>query len=134
MDSSPSIECSICGLDLNDKFSFTLKCNHAFHYECISKTFQTTFNTKINKKNSCPYCRTKCDYLPIVNGLNRIIPGIHCENNNQQILNCKNILQDKYSKPCQFILTRGKNKGKLCGKKCLLGYEYCSNHKNKVIN
>ena len=129
MDLNEEIECNICGLELKDKFCHTLGCNHVFHYECLMKTFQSTNNNKLTYKNSCPYCRKSCQYLPIVNGLKRIVPGVHCGNNNQSINESKNILQENYSKPCQFILTRGKNKGNPCGKNCLLGYDYCSNHK-----
>lgn len=128
MNLEADAECSICGLELNIKFTHKLKCNHVFHYDCLMKTFQSNINSKIHK-NSCPYCRMKCDYLPIVNGLNRIIPDIHCSQYSSDINNNKNILQDKYSKPCKFVLTRGKNKDKVCGRKCFLGYEYCANHK-----
>ena len=128
MNLHEDLECNICGTNLKDKFCHTLDCNHIFHYECLMKTFQST-NNKLQYKNSCPYCRKSCNYLPIVNGLRNIIPGIHCSKKIQNINESKNILQDSYSKPCQFILTRGKNKGKPCGKKCLLGYDYCGTHK-----
>ena len=41
-------DCGICGLSIDDKFSYTLACNHTFHYECLMKSFQ---NTPKYKKN-----------------------------------------------------------------------------------
>ena len=125
-------ECSICGLDLTDKFIHELKCNHIFHYECLLKTF-ANIPMKMNDHNSltrCPYCRSKCDYLPLVNGLKRVVPGAHCKSRDSFP---KNILKQNYNAPCKFILTRGKNKGNECGKNCFLGYEYCKTHENKNL-
>ena len=130
MDLNEEIECNICGTELNDKFTHKLKCNHVFHYECLMKTFQSMMNNKSHKKNYCPYCRSNCNYLPIINGLKRIVPGIHCHNDNQCTI--KKILKDEFSNTCKFILTRGKNKGQPCSKNCLLGYEYCTNHKKAM--
>jgi hypothetical protein len=118
-------DCSICGIPLKDKYQYKLSCNHVFHYECLLKTFvhskQTDFYSG-KYKNKCPYCRGKCEYLPIVNGLNKVIVDIHY----------------KYEKPelkctrCKAVLQRGKNKGNVCNKKCLLGYEYCGLHKKQM--
>jgi hypothetical protein len=44
------MECSICFEKINKK-SISLKCNHIFHKECISKWLQ--------ENNSCPLCREK---------------------------------------------------------------------------
>tara|TARA_B100000963_G_scaffold312085_1_gene289340 strand:- start:221 stop:598 length:378 start_codon:yes stop_codon:yes gene_type:complete len=122
-----SEECSICGLELNEKYTHELSCNHKFHYECLMKTY--THTPKMNNGNhlSCPYCREKTGYLPIVNGLKKLIVGVHVgnykefydENGNHKLKN----------KSCQHILTRGKNKGNQCSKNCFLGYDYCKTHK-----
>ena len=32
-------DCSICGLELKEKFCYELKCGHKFHYECLMKSF-----------------------------------------------------------------------------------------------
>ena len=79
-------ECSICGINLSDKFKTELNCNHIFHYECLMKTFMNQSNYKHKKQNTCPLCRKNCGYLPIVNGLKKIIVGIHVEN----FLECSN--------------------------------------------
>ena len=106
-------DCSICGITLDDKFKIELNCNHIFHYECIMKSF------KHNKNTECPYCRKKNGLLPIVNGLNKPISGIHYWGNDK-ITNT--------STGCEGILKSGKNKGKQCNKKCKLGYNYCLFH------
>ena len=55
-----------------------------------------------------------------------IIPNPYKASNNENgISKNKNI-------PCQYILKRGKNKGKQCNKKCFLGYEYCKIHKKSL--
>ena len=77
-----SEECSICGLELNEKYTHELSCGHKFHYECLMKTFAHTPKKSYGKKkvlNSCPYCRKDCDYLPVVNGLKKLIVGVHFE-------------------------------------------------------
>ena len=122
-------DCGICGCNLNDKFSHTLKCNHTFHYECLMKSFQNiTGANKYKEHNHCPYCRTKGNYLPLCNGLKKVIPNIHCMNTIKSIHDTKEILKNEYSKKCVFTLTRGKNKGSECGKNCLLGHTNCKAH------
>ena len=39
-----------------------------------------------------------------------------------------NQLKDFQHKRCDHVLTRGKNKGNPCNKKCVTGYYKCSNH------
>ena len=68
-------ECCICGDNLDKKFSITLSCNHKYHYECISKTFISRKSEKSVRR--CPLCNSKCDLLPVVNGLKRPIKHIH---------------------------------------------------------
>jgi hypothetical protein len=128
-----SEDCGICGLLISDKFSHTLTCNHTFHYECLMKSFQ---NSSVFKKqfNHCPYCRQKSDYLPLVNGLKKVLPNVHCKNTTGSIQEKKLLLKNNYSKRCEFILTKGKNKGNLCGKNCNLGYNTCKAHMNKDTN
>jgi len=120
-------ECGICGLELNEKFSHSLKCNHTFHYECLMKSFQ---NIPKHKKeyNHCPYCRKKSVHLPLVNGLKKIVPTIHCNNNAADLWTLNLLLKNEYSNKCGHILTRGKNKGSECGKNCVLGYTNCKAH------
>ncbi len=128
-----SEECGICGIELTDKFSYTLNCGHKFHYECCMKSFNNisyTVNGKYN--NQCPYCRKNSDYLPLVNGLKKITPGIHCSINKNDIDLFKKELKENYNHMCGFTLTRGKNEGNSCGKKCVLGYGYCKSHLEKM--
>tara|TARA_Y100000590_G_scaffold470383_1_gene664327 strand:+ start:8639 stop:9013 length:375 start_codon:yes stop_codon:yes gene_type:complete len=111
--------CSICGDDTSDKYNHTLKCGHSFHYECLLLSFKNM------KNNNCPYCRSTNNKLPIVNGVRKIIPWIHEtyeENDPNMILNYK-------IKKCNYILTKGKNKGKQCERNCKLGFNYCQIHK-----
>ena len=125
-------DCGICGLPINDKFSHTLVCNHTFHYECLMKSFQNTPKYKKDIYNHCPYCRKNSDYLPLVNGLKKVVPNVHCHNNTSSIKEKKEDLKNNYSNRCEFILTRGKNKGNTCGKNCSLGYNTCKTHMNKM--
>ena len=94
-----SEECAICGLDIDDKFSYKLPCNHVFHYECIMKTFQNSPKKYKKQFNHCPYCRLKTDYLPLVNGLKKIIPGVHCDFSSNSITDQKNALKTEIASP-----------------------------------
>ena len=128
-----SEDCSICGLDLGDKFCHELECSHKYHYECLMKTFVMTSNksNKSNKSNSCPYCRKTVEFLPLVNGLKKVVPGIHCNHSTKTFLLRKEELKNIYNKPCKHILMRGKNKGNTCNKNSFLGYEYCKAHRKE---
>ena len=119
-------DCAICGLTLNEKYSHKLNCGHSFHYECLLKSFNCSDH------RFCPYCRKKCEYLPLINGLKRVLPGIHCKS--ASVIHTYNIsLKENYSKKCNHILKRGKNKGNECGKNCKLGYYICNDHfKTKI--
>jgi hypothetical protein len=120
-------DCGICGSDLNEKFNYSLQCNHVFHYDCLMKSFS---NISYNKKysNFCPYCRKNSDHLPLVNGLKKVIPGVHCGVLGYEIDIKKKELKEKFNHKCEFTLKRGKNKGNHCGKTCILGYGYCKSH------
>lgn len=115
-------ECSICGVNLNNQYSIQLKCKHTYHYECLLCSFIEIKKSSIkqNYVNRCPYCRTKCGLLPIVNGLKKISPQIHYKLTDEKPVH--------ENKKCQRILKSGKNKGSLCNKNCQLGYEYCKRH------
>ena len=111
--------CAICALPMKDKFVyFTKECNHSFHYECLLKTFRHT-------RNACPYCRKPHLKIPLVNGIKKT-----------ELKMCKHYFEGEYpenvnnykSTTCKYVITRGKNKGSLCGKHCKLGYDYCNNH------
>ena len=116
--------CGICGDKLYLQYCYQIPlCKHKFHYECLQKSLE-------KNKDKCPYCRSKCGYLPIVNGLKKIKVGVHVssyadliDSNGESIYN---------ELRCNYILQRGKNKGKLCNKKCKLGYYQCSNHINNI--
>ena len=126
-------ECSICGLELNEKYCYELSCTHKFHYECLMKTFAHTPKKSYGKKkvvNSCPYCRKDCDYLPIVNGLKKLLIGVHFATIKE--FSDENGFTKNQNTRCKFILTRGKNKGDECDKKSQLGYDYCKIHKKAM--
>tara|TARA_B110000495_G_C22953752_1_gene558625 strand:- start:687 stop:1082 length:396 start_codon:yes stop_codon:yes gene_type:complete len=126
-------DCGICGLELKDKFSHTLVCNHTFHYECLMKSFVNSPKYK-KELNHCPYCRKISDFLPLVNGLKKVVPDVHCKNTITSIQEKKLELKNNNSNRCAFILTRGKNKGNECNKNCSLGYNTCKAHLQVSIN
>ena len=49
-------ECSICMENVLPSNGGHLTCNHSFHNKCITNWF-------IKNKNTCPYCRTKCNTI-----------------------------------------------------------------------
>lgn len=121
------MNCAICGEDLSNRFIHRLSCGtseepHEFHYECLLKTF---IITNYEKDRGCPYCRKKTDYLPLVYGLKKVIPGIHCSYHD--LKNKKEELKN-YQVRCKHILTRGARKHEECEKSCQLGFQYCINH------
>lgn len=131
MSETEQEDCGICGLSIDEKFSHTLKCNHTFHYECLMKSFQN-INKYKKEYNHCPYCRKNSEYLPLVNGLKKVVPNVHCINTTSNIKEKKEELKNNYSNRCEFLLTRGKNKGNSCGKNCNLGYNTCKTHMGKI--
>ena len=120
-------ECSICGSDSLEKYTHKLSCGHMFHYECLSKTFMSSGSTGIHK-NCCPYCRQNIGHLPLVNGLKKVIPSIHCKMQGGDLWEMKKQLDLQYSNRCNHVLLRGKNKGNCCLKHPLLGYYKCKAH------
>lgn len=108
--------CCICGESKNTKFCHKLKCGHEFHYNCLFLSFKNM------KTNSCPVCRDNGNLLPLVNGVKKIYPSIHDVSNLDTFENTK----------CKHILSRGKNKGELCGNNCQLGYDYCGVHLKSI--
>ena len=117
-------ECMICSMPLHEQYCHKLDCGHTFHYECLL-TCAIINRRHSSSQNTCPYCRTKHPFLPIVNGLskNKIKPGIHYSF-------ADNVPEYTVIK-CQHILTRGKRKGELCNKNPQLGFTCCRVH-NKV--
>ena len=116
-----SEDCAICGVPLKDTLTVELNCGHnIFHYECLLKAYMSTRKNAYKYRNHCPLCRKKTDYLPIVNGITKPIEGIHYEIGSQP--------PEITSVRCQHKLTRGVNKGKLCGKKCRVGSTFCKAH------
>lgn len=107
-------DCAICGEHLSTKYSVSINCNHTYHYECIMKTF---LSSKIG--NHCPLCRKGGGMLPIVNGLHKLNPRVHCIDINVTYK----------SKPCSVILKSGKRKGFSCDSTCMLGYDMCKRHR-----
>ena len=122
--------CHICGDLFSDKYSIHLSCNHKIHYECALKIFKHNKKKMFSYKNKCPYCRGTCDYLPIVNGITKCIPGIHFDPTLKDTSEDPN--KDHNIIYCQHILTRGKNKGSCCLNKPMIGYTYCKQHKGKI--
>ena len=108
--------CNICGDALIMYHTPTLNnCNHTYHYECIMKTFMYCRRTG----NKCPLCRTDNGLLPIVNGLPKLIKGIHYT---------VEYPSEYKSIPCNVLLKSGKRKGCECGNKCIIGSTMCNRH------
>ena len=112
--SEEEIFCDICGELHKLKFVHTLQCNHSYHYECIQKSF--LYDRKRN--NQCPLCRKPAGLLPLVNGLPKLIKGIHYEG----CLTCYE------STKCCELLKSGNRKGQPCNSKCMLGFSICKRH------
>ena len=108
------LDCDICGEPHKCKHVHTLKCNHRFHYECIMKSYVASRD----KYNQCPLCRKKQGCLPIVNGLPKLIRGIHYIDERPEY----------NAGTCNTVLKSGKRKGLECGSKCMLGFNVCSRH------
>ena len=120
-------ECHICGEADKYKFSIKLSCGHKYHYECIMRTFECDKDTSNGKKkysNYCPYCSKDIGLLPIVNGLTSVIKGIHYNINDEK----PTIDHIK----CKAIIQSGKNRGTVCNRNCILGYNYCKLHKKNI--
>ena len=109
--------CAICGDHMNQKYVQGLPCSHKYHYECIQKSFMCDRK----KTNQCPLCRNPSGLLPLVNGLPKLIRGVHYVNLNQGIPEYK-------CTPCEASLKSGKRKGLTCGAKCMLGFSVCKRH------
>ena len=108
------LDCDICGEPHKCKHVHTLKCNHSFHYECIMKSYMSSRD----KFNQCPLCRKKQGCLPIVNGLPKLIRGIHYMDE----------CPEYNAGTCNAILKSGKRKGLECSSKCMLGLNVCNRH------
>lgn len=109
--------CEICSEDTNTKYVHKLPCGHSFHYECIQKTFQYDRT----RTNQCPACRKSSGLLPIVNGLPRLIKGIHYNNLDNGLPKVTNI-------KCVEILQSGKRKNEACNCKPMIGFTMCKRH------
>ena len=110
IEQEEDLDCDICGESHKCKYVHTLKCNHSFHYECIMKSYVSSRE----KYNQCPLCRTKQGLLPLVNGLPKLIRGIHYTTPNPP---------PNTSTRCKVLLKSGKRKGFECGSKCILGFD-----------
>ena len=120
-------ECMICGESLDQGYVEHLTCDHAFHYECLCKSYMTSRKWKGRHcKNRCPYCSATSGYLSHVNGLKKLVKGIH--------YNPEDTEAPSYvSVKCGHILSRGKNKGTPCNRTCQVGFYACKLH-NKPIS
>lgn len=112
------MDCNICGEPLSTKPSHTLDCNHCYHYECIQKTF-----IMFRKKCKCPLCGQYSKGLPLVNGLPKLIKGIHYTDEPPEYESAK----------CEHLLKSGKRKGEKCGAKCGLGLDVCNRHHKLLV-
>lgn len=111
--------CDICG-EKSNKYIYKLNCSHEFHYECLAQSFKHGLN------RNCPTCRTPSYFLPMINGCSGPTNHIHYDYNSS-MEHINKIKEYKHVR-CDHILTRGKNKGSKCNKKCVVGYYQCTNH------
>ena len=115
--SDEEICCDICGDPHKLKYVQTLKCNHSYHYECILKAFMCDKK----KHNQCPLCRQSHGLLPLVNGLPKLVKGVH-------YMDLTKGLPKYECTPCNSTLKSGKRKGLQCGSKCMIGFTMCKRH------
>ena len=108
--------CDIC-FEKHDKTSLILKCKHRFHYDCILESFKKK-KFKNGSIRSCPYCRQKTGYLPLLEGM-KPIRHIHKEKKYK----VKTVI-------CSAIHKNGKNKNKQCKYSVKINSLYCGIHKN----
>lgn len=121
-------ECLICGDDDKYKFMHKLCCGHIYHYECIEKTFMCDNDIscgKLKNKNYCPYCSCEAGILPIINGINKTIKNIHYSSTEDKPIIVEIL--------CKGVIGSGKNKGDVCNRKCIMGFNYCKLHKKNII-
>ena len=109
----------------NDIFNPIIKllCGHKFYYKNILKSYKISNIKNRYKLRICPYCTNYGGFLPTIG--NAFIKDIHLEE----------------QKICSAILSTGKNKGGICGKKGIISkkindkyYYYCLRHKNILKN
>tara|TARA_Y100001958_G_scaffold155287_1_gene145646 strand:- start:2784 stop:3137 length:354 start_codon:yes stop_codon:yes gene_type:complete len=112
--------CGICGDTDSKKYMHTLNCSHSFHYECLVQSFKYANN------RNCPICRKPSDILPMVNSYKKPINLIHYDYTTS--IDDLDKIKNFDHKKCDHIITRGKNKGKLCDKRCVVGFYKCSSH------
>ena len=115
--SDEEVCCDICGDPHKLKYVQTLKCNHSYHYECILKSFMSDRK----RSNQCPLCRRSHGLLPLVNGLPKLVRGIH-------YIDLKKGLPEYECTLCNSILKSGKRKGLQCDSKCIIGLTICKRH------
>ncbi len=78
LDSSNSINCTICLSSLHNNNNITLQCYHTFHNDCINEWFNNEATTKLN--NTCPICRTNIKSVTIIIPTYNInLPPLHNE-------------------------------------------------------
>ena len=126
--------CPIC-YDTLDSNSITLKCKHTFHYNCILTAYKSNISKKSRHIRNCPYCRNKCEYLPLIEN---VYPckGIHVEFYEIEQCLIRNeteklkMITEKYidKSKCNAILKSGINKGNQCKKSKKKGLDYCHLH------
>lgn len=147
--------CLITKVEIEKQNCITLHCGHTFDYyallkEVYNRKYKIKNDVKITKsKIQCPYCRkiqsgilpyreNESKYLYVNFPVEYAMKTNHCNRklvNNDKICGklcvheycsrCQKII-DKPS--CEYILTRGKNKGNTCGKICKANTTKCSLH------
>lgn len=123
------LECDICGESNNYMLMHRLCCGHIYHYECIQRTYECDKDLSLGKKkntNYCPYCSKETGLLPIVNGIKKPKKYIHYNRHEE-----KPKITETY---CLGTICSGKNKGKICNRKCIVGRKYCKLHKKHITN
>ena len=107
-------ECMICGFDMNDEDSFSLKCGsegtkHRFHTLCLNKCLMSSNPPS----KACPYCREPISgYIPCPDGI-KPCRGLHIEasvyriNKTDSMSSLKNKVHFKLVRCCSILKTKG---------------------------
>jgi hypothetical protein len=109
------LRCLISRLEINEKTMVVLPCKHTFHVD---------YYAPVRRKRRCPYCNSEYD------------PSLlekECHHHDcSEVTSVQNGFCKKHNKPtCCFEITRGKNKGRVCGKICENNATLCNRHKDK---
>ena len=127
--SESNSQCGICGdnyklkpagVPVSSEYAHKLKCGHVYHLGCITQwlvngsgSASYTYGV-VAKTKTCPYCRCKAGWLPLVLG-QKPVRGVHAEYKKPiskkkvkyGYASTKSITNNIYSNQCKAITKKG---------------------------